>query len=60
MEARLAARINDNSARVLNRLASLEQGFQNTRTFLVGDALVCSRRRPDLEARVAKLETKNG
>ncbi len=60
MEARLTARINDYSERMLNRLASLEQDFQNTKGFLVGDALVGSRRWLDLEARVTKLENKNG
>jgi hypothetical protein len=33
---------NDGQGRLLNRLASLEQDFQNTRGFLVGDAIVSS------------------
>ena len=60
MEARLTARLNDNFERILKRLTSLEQDFQNTKGFLVGDALVSSRRWLDLEARVAKPENKNG
>ena len=44
MEVRLTARMDDDSERALNRLTSLEQDFQNTKGFLVGDALVSSRR----------------
>ena len=60
MEARLTARLNDNSERILNRLASLERDLENTKSFLVGDALIGSRRWLDLDARVTKLESKNG
>jgi uncharacterized protein (DUF1778 family) len=56
MEGRLTARMNDQHERVLNRLASIERDFQNTKDFLVGDALVSGRRWLDLEARVTKLE----
>lgn len=60
VEARFTARTNDNSERISYRLASLERDFENTKSFLVGDALVASRRWLDLETRVTKLENKNG
>ena len=47
---------NDAQERVLNRLAALEQDFQNTKGFLIGDALVTGRRWLDLDERVARLE----
>jgi len=56
----LRAQMNDNFERVLNRLGSIERDFQNAKEFLVGEALVSSRRWLDLEARVAKLEGKGG
>ena len=54
----MMARINDQFERVLNRIGALEQDFQNTKGFLVTDALVSSRHWLDLEARVANLEKK--
>lgn len=56
MQARLMQQINDGNELVINRLSSLEKDFTNTKDFLVGDALVASRRWVDLEARVSKLE----
>lgn len=56
MQARLMQQMNDGHELILNRLSSLEKDFANTKDFLVGDALVASRRWLDLEARVSKLE----
>ena len=56
MESRLMARLNNSEERILNRLASVERDFSNTKDFLVSDALVSGRRWLDLEARVTKLE----
>jgi hypothetical protein len=56
MEGRLMARLNNSEERILNRLASVERDFMNTKNFLVGDALVSGGRWLDLEARVTKLE----
>lgn len=56
MQARLMQQINDGNELIINRLSSLEVDFGNTKEFLVGDALVASRRWLDLEARVSKLE----
>jgi hypothetical protein len=56
MQARLMQQINDGNELIINRLSSLEKDFANTKYFLVGDALVASRRWLDLEARVSKLE----
>lgn len=53
---RLMARFNNSEERILNRLSSIERDFQNTKNFLVGDALVSGGRWLDLEARVTKLE----
>jgi hypothetical protein len=50
--------MNEGFERVLNRLEALEKDFTNTKGFLIGDALVTSRRWLDLEARVAELERK--
>jgi len=47
---------NDANERLLNRMASLEQDFQNTKGFLVGDALVTGRRWLDLDERLGRLE----
>ena len=52
-------KINDGHERVLDRIASLERDFQNTKEFLVGDALVSSRRWLDLDSRVSKLEARD-
>ena len=54
----LLSRMNEGFERVLNRLEALEKDFTNTKGFLIGDALVTSRRWLDLEARVAELERK--
>lgn len=56
MEGRLTARMNDQHERVLNRLMAIERDLQNTKGFLIGDALVLGGRWFDLEARVSKLE----
>ena len=47
---------NDGQERLLNRIASLEADFLNTKGFLVGDALVVGRRWLDLDERVTRLE----
>jgi hypothetical protein len=56
MEGRLIARFNISEERILNRLAAVERDFQNTKNFLVGDALIAGGRWLDLEARVTKPE----
>ena len=56
----MRGQMNDSFERVLNRLGSIERHFQNAKEFLVGEALVASRRWLDLEARVTKLEGKAG
>jgi hypothetical protein len=58
LETRLMQKINNGHERILDRLATLEKDFMNTKDFLVGDSLVASRRWFDLEARVSKLERK--
>ena len=52
----MMTQINDKFERVLDRVGSLERDFQNTKEFLVGDALVTGRRWLDSEARLSKLE----
>ncbi len=52
----MRSEFNDAQERLLNRLASLEQDFQNTKGFLVGDAIVSGRRWLDLDERVNRLE----
>jgi len=52
----LFRQLNDKMERVLNKQSSLETDFQNTKGFLVADALVSSRRWLDLEQRVATVE----
>ena len=52
----MRSEFNDARERLLNRLASLEQDFQNTKGFLVGDAIVSGRRWLDLDERVNRLE----
>lgn len=49
-------RINFNNAqeRLLNRLSALEQDFQNTKSFLISDALVSGRRWLDLDERTSR------
>ena len=60
MEARLLASFNVGQERILNRMASLEGDFQNTKGFLINDAVISGRRWLDLEARVSSLEKGNG
>jgi hypothetical protein len=48
--------INDNQERLLNRIAALEQDFQNTKGFLIGDALIAGRRWLDGDEPVIRLE----
>lgn len=52
----LRGEFNDAQERILNRVTSLEQDFQNVRGFLLNDAAVSGRRWFDLEERVARLE----
>ena len=54
----MRSEFNDAQERLLNRLAALEQDFQNTKGFLIGDALVSGRRWLDLDERVSRLERK--
>ena len=56
MEGRLVARMNDQHELILNRLTSLEADFQNTKAFLIEDAIISSRRSTDHEARISRLE----
>ena len=49
---------NDAQEHLLNRLAALGQDFQNTKGFLIGDALVSGRRWLDLDERVSRFERK--
>lgn len=53
---RFMAQVNTKLEQILNRLAGLEQDFQNTKGFLIGDAVVSSRRWLDLDERVSRLE----
>ena len=48
--------LNDAQERLLNRLTSLEHEFQNAKGFLVGDAVISSRRWLNLDERVTRLE----
>jgi hypothetical protein len=59
MEGRIMAKINDGFERVVNRLSSLERDFLNTKSFLVEDAVVSSRRWLDMDERVTKLERRD-
>ncbi len=52
----MRSEFNDAQERLLNRMASLEQHFQNTKGFLVGDAIVSGRRWLDLDERANRLE----
>ena len=52
----MRSEFNDAQERLLNRLASLKQDFQNTKGFLVGDAIVSGRRWLDLDERANRLE----
>lgn len=56
MEGRLTARLNDQHELVLNRLNSLESDFQNTKGFLIEDAIISGRRWMDQETRLGRLE----
>lgn len=56
MEVRLTARMNDQHETILNRLASLERDFLNTKGFLVEDVVIASRRATDQETRLNRLE----
>lgn len=47
---------NDGQERPLNRIALLEVAFQNTKSFLINDAIVGGRRWINLDKRVACLE----
>lgn len=58
LKADLIGRINEGNERILNRLTTLEQDFQNTKDFLVRDALGTGRRWLDLDERVSRLERK--
>ena len=52
----MRSEFNDAQERLLNRITGLEQDFQNTKGFLIGDALVSGRRWLDLDERVTRLE----
>lgn len=56
----MLAEIVSRQGMVLDKLWVLERDFQNTREFLLGDALVGGRRWLDLEERVGRLEKKGG
>jgi hypothetical protein len=47
---------NDAQGQFLNRLTSLQQDFQNTKGFLIGDSIVAGRRWLDLDERTTRLE----
>lgn len=49
-------KITDGQKIILKRLTSLERDFQNTKGFLLNDAVVAGRRLFDLQARVTRLE----
>jgi hypothetical protein len=44
LEGRIMAQMNDQQERLLDRLASLERDFLNTKGFLIEDAIVSGRR----------------
>ena len=50
--------LNDTSERLINQMSALRHDFQNTKGFLLEDAIVAGRRLMDLEERVARLEKK--
>jgi hypothetical protein len=53
-------KINDSHERLLGLMASPERDIQNTKEFLLGDALISSRRWLDLDARASRLESRGG
>ena len=54
--AKMRGEFNDAQERLLNRLTSLDQNFQNTKGFLINEALVTGRLWQDLDERVTRLE----
>lgn len=56
MEGRLMLSINNNHEQVVERLNAIEHDFQNTKGFLIEDALVLGRRQSSAERRVERLE----
>jgi hypothetical protein len=59
MQAALRHDFNNNTERILNRVSSLERDFQNTKGFLIEDAIVTGRRWLDLDERLSRLERKD-
>ena len=56
IEARLVARMNDQHERLIDAMTSLRSDFDNTKGFLIGDALVLGRRLRGIEDRLDDLE----
>jgi hypothetical protein len=55
-QERLLTRFNDGQESLLNRLNSLEADFQNTKGFLVDDAIVSGRRWFEVDRRLSRVE----
>jgi hypothetical protein len=54
----MMARMNDGFERVLNEINTLKADFQNTKGFLLEDAIIMGRRSLSIEDRLAQLERK--
>lgn len=54
----MMARINDQFERVLGNIGTLKADFQNSKSFLVDDALIMGRQMLSLEDRVSRMERK--
>ncbi len=55
----MMARINNQSERILDEIGTLKSDFQNTKGFLLEDAIVLGRRTITLEERLSRLERKS-
>jgi type II secretory pathway predicted ATPase ExeA len=56
----MMAQINNQFERVLDQMATLQTDFQNTKGFLLEDAIVLGRRALTIERRLTDLEKKKG
>jgi hypothetical protein len=55
-EDRLVGRINNQHERLLEAIKALSKDFQNTKGFLIEDAIVLGRRTTNVEDRLDKLD----
>ena len=56
MERRIMQRLNDQHERLLDHVVALRRDFDNTKGFLIEDALVTGRRMSAVETRLDRLE----